>query len=67
MAQHLREGSVVDVYTGGPSGSPAYAGVTVTNITDSYVEFEWTDPATATVRVMARPWSNGGIIQVVTD
>lgn len=67
MAQHLRVGSVVDIYSGGPTGTPSYGGVLITNITDSYLEFEWTDPATSTVRVIIRTWALTGTIVVVTD
>lgn len=67
MAQHLRVGSVVDIYSGGPSGTPNYANATVTNITPAYLEFEWLDPATSTVRALVRSWSNIGVVAVVTD
>lgn len=67
MAQHLRIGSVVDLYLGGTSGGPNYAGALVTNIATSYLEFEYTDPATSEVRVLVRPWSGIGLVQVVTD
>ena len=65
MAQHLREGSVIDY--GGTLGSPQYGGATVTNLTDSYIEFEWTDPSTSTPYVLVRPWSVGALLVVVTD
>lgn len=67
MAQHLRVGSVVDIYSGGPSGAPAYDDALVTNITPAYLEFEWLDPATSTVRTIVRSWSNLGVVAVVTD
>lgn len=63
MAQHLRIGSVVDVYTTS-SGSVSAAGATVTNVTDSYVEYE-TDSVPPVS--MVRPWSFISRIDVVTD
>lgn len=67
MAQHLRIGSVVDIYAGAPEGTPVYDSVTVTNITGEYLEFEWWDPSTTTVRVVVRSWPVAGTIVVVTD
>lgn len=65
MAQHLRVGSVIDY--GGSLGTPTYGNATVTNITGSYIEFEWTDPATSTTYVLVRQWSVNALIVVVTD
>jgi len=65
MAQHLRIGSVVN--WGGTLGAPTYGGAVVTNITDSYVELEWTDPATSNTHVLVRPWNPAAIVEVVTD
>lgn len=65
MAQHLRVGSVVDY--GGTLGAPMYGSALVTNITDAYIELEWTDPATSQSHVLVRPWNPAAIIEVVTD
>lgn len=65
MAQHMRIGSVIDY--GGAIGSPTYGAATVTNITTTYIEFEWTDPSTSTPYVLVRPWNANALIVVVSD
>lgn len=65
MAQHLRVGSVINY--GGSLGAPQYGGAVVTNITDAYLEFEWTDPATSLTHDLVRPWNPAAILEVVTD
>lgn len=65
MAQHLRVGSVVNY--GGSLGAPQYASVVISNITDTYIEFEWTDPVTSAAYVLVRPWNPAALIEVVTD
>lgn len=65
MAQHLRIGSVINY--GGSLGAPQFGGALVTNVTDAYLEFEWTDPATSVTRVLVRPWNPAVSIEVVTD
>lgn len=62
MAQHLRVGSVVDVYTTS-SGTIAHDNALVTNITNAYLEIESGDPVVAAVR----PWSFISRVEVVTD
>ena len=60
--QHLRVGSVINWVS--VSGSTTVSGATVTNITDSYVEYETdSDP----VAVHVRPWAQTGRVEVVTD
>lgn len=65
MAQHLRVGSVIDY--GGNLGAPQYGSALVTNITGSYIEFEWTDPSTSAPYVLVRPWNPSAMISVVDD
>lgn len=65
MSQHLRIGSVIGY--GGSLDDPQYGNAVVTNLTDSYIEFEWTDPATTTPYVLVRPWNPGALLVVVTD
>lgn len=62
MAQHLRIGSEVNWTSA--SGGTTDNGVTVTNITDAYLEYEV--PGNPVV-VNVRPWAQTGRVQVVTD
>lgn len=66
MAQHLRTGSVIN-YGGDVHGPFTYENATVTNITDTYIEFEWTDPTTSQDYVIVRSLSLNAVIVVVTD
>lgn len=66
MAQHLRIGSVIN-YGGNPGGPYAYSNATVTNITDAYIEMEWTNPADSVSYVVVRSWSVTAPLVVVTD
>jgi hypothetical protein len=65
--QHLREGSVISL-GGSVQGPYTYENAVVTNITDAYLEFEWTDPTDSQTYVMVRSWSATSlVIRVVTD
>lgn len=61
MAQHLRIGSVINFST-------RYTNALVTNITNMYLEIEYTDPSTLQVVVKVISWTAAGdAITVVTD
>lgn len=68
MAQHLRIGSVISFISGSLQGPYTYENSVVTNITDAYIEFEWTNPADSVTYSVVRPWSIASqMIMVVTD
>lgn len=61
MAQHLREGSVVNLSFEDSGGNATYSAVTVTNLTEAYVEVEGASGTNAV------PWARVYRVVVTTD